>query len=1523
MPRFCPPRPWILGLHLLLLSFALAVASARAEAPVELKDQRVHPTRLLVRELSPDPSDPAAASVGGRTSGGASAAAASSTGDDSAALFADLGLVARRAGPSAPAGLLILDEAAPAKAAATAAERAGLLARRIERLRASGRFAYVEPDYLVAVSALPNDAALANGTLWGLVNSGQSGGTPGADIDAARAWDLSTGSSSVIVAVIDSGIRSTHRELASRMWVNPDEIAGNGVDDDHDGYIDNIHGIDALNNDGDPTDDNDHGTHVAGTIGAAANDGNPLVGVAWNVRLMACKFLGFDGYGYTSDAIECINFAVANGARILNNSWGGGGYSQALRNSIAAARDAGVLFVAAAGNETNNNDAYPSYPANYPVDNILSVAATDRSDRLATFSNYGATTVHLAAPGVAIYSCTSGSDTEYSTFSGTSMATPHVAGVAALLLARYPAMSLVELRQRILTTTVSVPALQGRCTTGGRVNAYRALVAAAGGALQLTLTSSRASPLLAGEQVSFELAVTDLSPVTNATVTATGTGVGSIVFNNSGVGADRIAGDGIYSASVTVPTSISDFTLSVLASAPGKTAATLGRTYAVAYPPANDSFAARAPLVGASPTATGDSFAASLETDEPIHAGAPGGRSVWWSWTAPANGSVVLHTQGSDFDTLLAVYIGSSLPALNHVASNDDASLDLSSRVTFNAIAGQTYQIAVDGHGGAAGNIALALTLGPAQPTPANDTFAGRITLSGTSPSASGTNNGASTELGEPAHAGLLGGRSVWWTWTAPSAGTVLLRTDGSSFDTVLAVYTGDTLAALEPVAADDNDGLGVASRVIFNAVAGRAYRIAVDGRYGDSGVIALSLAFYTTPPAPANDHFAARATLSGEIVATGGTTLFASREADEPNHADNSGGASVWWTWTAPASGTFTVHSAGSTFNTLLAVYTGTTLGGLAPVGANDQDPLGGDTSRVTFEAVAGTAYQIALDGWNDGFGAGMGDYLLALVPGDGSVPPNDNFANRIRLTGASVATLGSNVGASKEYGEPQHADEPGGASVWWTWTAPSSGYVSIDTVGSTFFPLLAIYTGSTISTLAEVASDWGFTAEDGTNRLVFRASQGFTYHIAVDGWSYEDFQSTGNIRLRIAPQLPPVNDNFATRTTLLGYAAEVDAANYAASRESGEPNHAGFSGGASVWWTWRAPATGKLTLHTEGSDFDTLLAVYTGNSVSALTLRQSDDDDGEGPTSFLEFDVARGTTYHIAVDGYSGATGRIHLSLSHSAGASAPANDNFANRATLTGASGTDTRSNLGATSEPGEPRHVAVVGGTSLWWTWTAPSAGTLLLDTAGSDFDTLLAAYAGESVNNLAQVAANDQSPLGGTTSRVSFDVYRGFTYQIAVDGRAYGTGTVVLSHAFTPIAPPADSFEAFRGRHFTTAQLADAAVSGPAAPPHCDGPPQRFEKAIASDPRAAPTRDPPGPALVGGHLTLTYTRRIDAPDLTYVPEVSGALDAWSSGPAAVEELSVEIEGELLERVTVRDLTPATAASRRFIRLRVER
>jgi subtilisin family serine protease len=257
------------------------------------------------------------------------------------------------------------------------------------------------------------------------------------------------------------------------MWRNPKEIPNNGIDDDGNGYIDDVYGYDFVNNNGNPMDDNDHGTHVAGTIAGVGNNGLGIAGVNWSGKIMALKFLDASGSGNASNAIRAVQYATQMGVKCTNNSWGGGGYSQALFDAIKAAGNSGSLFVAAAGNNGTNTDNSPNYPSNYNLDNIISVCASDHNDKLASFSNYGATSVDLCAPGVGIYS--SLPNNQYASFSGTSMATPHVSGAVALLWAAHPELSAAQVKAKIMASVDVKPNLQGSSITSGRLNLYQTL----------------------------------------------------------------------------------------------------------------------------------------------------------------------------------------------------------------------------------------------------------------------------------------------------------------------------------------------------------------------------------------------------------------------------------------------------------------------------------------------------------------------------------------------------------------------------------------------------------------------------------------------------------------------------------------------------------------------------------------------------------------------------------------------------------------------------------------------------------------------------------------------------------------------------------------------------------------------------------------------------------------------------------------------------------------------------------------
>jgi len=322
-------------------------------------------------------------------------------------------------------------------------------------------------------SEQPNDPMFAE--QWALNNIGQDGGTKRADIDALKAWAKTTGSEEVVVAVLDSGVDYTHSDLRGNMWIRPENVPA--YTDDELGTYNDLNGFNGTDKIADPMDDNGHGTHCAGIIGAEGNNGEGIAGINWKVKIMPLKFLGRGGFGNTDDAIEAINYAIDRkkkgvNIRIISASWGSTSMSKALEDTIRAAGDAGILFVAAAGNDGSDNDKRPHYPSNYDLPNVISVAALDRNDQLASFSNFGVKTVHIAAPGKDILS--TWLNDNYREASGTSMATPYVAGVAALIIADQPNITMEKLRARLLNTTDKLDSLTGKVASGGRVCAANA-----------------------------------------------------------------------------------------------------------------------------------------------------------------------------------------------------------------------------------------------------------------------------------------------------------------------------------------------------------------------------------------------------------------------------------------------------------------------------------------------------------------------------------------------------------------------------------------------------------------------------------------------------------------------------------------------------------------------------------------------------------------------------------------------------------------------------------------------------------------------------------------------------------------------------------------------------------------------------------------------------------------------------------------------------------------------------------------
>lgn len=396
----------------------------------------------------------------------------------------------------------------------------------LQKLASDNAVEYAHPNYIHQAITIPNDPLF--GQLWGLRNTGQTingvPGVAGADIKAEPTWNVSTGSTSVVVGVVDTGIDYTHPDLAANVWNNPGGIGGCPA---------GTHGYNAITRTCDPRDDHYHGTHVSGTIGAIGNNGVGVVGVNWTASIMGLKFLDSTGSGTTADAIVAIDFAVnakiaGINVRVLSNSWGGGPFEQALFDEINRANTNDILFVAAAGNNASNNDVTPFYPADYNTPNLVAVAATDNRDGLASFSNYGPTTVHLGAPGVDVLSTTPGA--QYTYLSGTSMATPHVSGAAALLLSRQT-LNTAQLKSTILNNVDRIPSLAGLTVTGGRLNVCAAMPGCGAVAPDFSLSANPSS------QTTVQGSTT--APYT-VNITRTGGFTGAVTFSTTGLPAGAV-----------------------------------------------------------------------------------------------------------------------------------------------------------------------------------------------------------------------------------------------------------------------------------------------------------------------------------------------------------------------------------------------------------------------------------------------------------------------------------------------------------------------------------------------------------------------------------------------------------------------------------------------------------------------------------------------------------------------------------------------------------------------------------------------------------------------------------------------------------------------------------------------------------------------------------------------------------------------------------------------------------------------
>ncbi len=596
----------------------------------------------------------------------------------------------------------------------------------VEILRRSGLVEYAEPDYVSKLNAIPNDPRY--GDLYGMTLS-----------NAPAAWDIRTDASSVIVAVVDTGVNYNHPDLKNNVWKNPGEIAGNGIDDDANGFIDDIYGIDTVNGDSDPKDDHDHGSHVSGTIGAEGNNGVGVVGVAWKAKIMAVKAFDSQGSGPNSATIPALDYAIRNGAKVINNSWGGTDYSQAMRDVIEYGRQNDVVIVCAAGNDGENIDNSKQFSACYLSDNVVSVSAINDTNGIPSWSSYGLKS-DIFAPGHFILSTLSNND--YGNFSGTSMATPHVAGAVTLLRAQYPSENHAQIINRLHRGAAASSNYSQKALTGGKLDIAASMAAQTrplnddiAGRIEIRTAEVALSPSMGGSTV-------EAGEPLHAGVASAGTvwyrwvpqRTGPALIETKGSRGDTILAvyQGTTFANLSAIAANDD--IDGTAQSRVNFSVVNGQNYLVAVslkagsdplqsnvelrmqaPPANDNFSAAEDLGnGYTVTVNGSTVGATLESGEPstfpIESGTDKlGATIWYRWTAPTTRYCEVDTIGSGFDTVLGVYQGTNVASLTRIAINDDITpgVQRQSRVGFVAQSGQAYYFAIGGWLGHTGSSKL------------------------------------------------------------------------------------------------------------------------------------------------------------------------------------------------------------------------------------------------------------------------------------------------------------------------------------------------------------------------------------------------------------------------------------------------------------------------------------------------------------------------------------------------------------------------------------------------------------------------------------------------------------------------------------------------------------------------------------------------------------------------------------------------------------------------------------------------
>jgi len=883
---------------------------------------------------------------------------------------------------------------------------------RLERLLAtkrdledSGIFRYVELDYVNEPFAKVTDSAFVDGTLWGLENLGQDNGLIDADIDVEQAWELTSGSPETVVAVIDTGVRVTHNDLINQIWTNTDEIPNNGVDDDADGYVDNYKGVDFYNNDGDPNDVHGHGTHCSGTIAASGNDEFPHAGVAFNSTILPCK-VGDFGMPHSA-IIAAIEFCVSEGVKIANCSYGGYFPSQASYDAYAEAGAEGLMFLAAAGNDANDNDSLPMFPSSYDLECIVSVAATDRDDDITGFSNYGETAVDLGAPGLEIFSCTSSNDQSYESWAGTSMAAPHVSGVVALMRSLRPDWTVLQIREKLLASVDPIDSLDGKTVTGGRLNAALAVAnmgtfGAPDGVMEISVNPPSGSMLMADDTISIVVEVIDGDKVEDATVTMLTEDGNTAFFSNDGELPDLIEGDNLYTSYFKVPQKQGKLKMTLFVQANGKDDAIRVVQYNIADIPENDDFALAEKITEEFTIVEAFNNYATVEQGEPRHSGqSMQFASLWWKWTAESGGSVFVDTAGSDVDTNIAVYRGNEIEELLLVARNQNYTFEERDKgVYFNALAGKTYKFCISSSSESDLGY-VRLRVAPKGKPDINIPF-----LSGIKPFNGFITKTNKIEIRGFAHDPQPNASGVKEVRARVNEGIYSVVVGTQEWFTPVALLEGENI--IELVAVDYSDNVSESVRLQYdyfppdltndhfvNAV--ELNRDVVQVQAGQSRVsltrgiedldyvvvkqdgVTMQGDRYSLDPEDAGTlvldkevQYDARIEVFNPYWTTPTvSTLKATKEHQEPDHAGNEGGGSVWYRFKAPYDGILTIDILESGFDTLMGMYMGSSVEDLVKIIANDdgfeEDELEFDPgiSQLTQALEQGMNVFIAVDGY------------------------------------------------------------------------------------------------------------------------------------------------------------------------------------------------------------------------------------------------------------------------------------------------------------------------------------------------------------------------------------------------------------------------------------------------------------------------------------------------------------------------------------------------------------------------------